>query len=77
MADGRLPLSESLIRKQFLAAMSTLRDNKLSLSDYDRKLFSDLDDGYNFAGSDLGVTVKQFNHIRQVAMELEQLDYRS
>ena len=77
MANGRLMMCEPLIHEQFILAMDTLRDHQTSLNDYDRGLFQDMHDGYEFAGVDFGVTVRQFNHLRQVAMELEQLEYRS
>lgn len=67
--NERISLKADLNHKWFKEAMDTLRENQLQLSEYDSKLFRDLDDGYDMFGRDLKVTRKQFNHIRQVAFD--------
>jgi hypothetical protein len=55
----------------FRDAMNTLNRNQRDLSTYDRELYRKLRDGWDFSKRALTVTVKQMNHIRQVAAELE------
>lgn len=69
--NNRINLKDRLQFKMFTDAMNVLRDNKLSLRDYDAKLFQDLEDGLDMFGNDLKPTVKQFNHIRMVAFDIE------
>lgn len=66
-----IPLSDGFQRKQFEQAMKTLRDNYKSLTDYDRRLLNDLESGYQLVGTEMTVTVKQLNHIKQVAFDFE------
>lgn len=66
-----IPLHDKFQRKQFESAMKVLRDNKNSLSDYDRRLFNDLDSAYEMLGQAMSLTVKQLNHIKQVAFDIE------
>lgn len=75
MNPQRLNLGDRLIRKWFLHAMDVMNHNKNSLSDYDRQLFEQLRDGYNLVGDSMTVTRKQYNHIKQVAAELESQVY--
>lgn len=66
-----IPLHDKFQREQFERAMKTLRENKDSLRDYDRRLFNDLDSAYEMLGLGMSLTVKQLNHIKQVAFEIE------
>lgn len=69
--NERISLKSSLNYQWFTQAMNTLRENRLHLSEYDSRLFQDLDDGLDMFGNNLSVTRKQFNHIRQVAFDFE------
>lgn len=69
--DMSIPLSDSFQRKQFESAMKVLRDNYKSLKDYDRKLFNDLEAGYEMVGHAMPITRKQMNHIKTVAFDFE------
>lgn len=76
MSNGRVALSDNLQFRWFAAAMNTLNRNKPDLSSYDLELYRKMRDGYNFSGRELTITVKQMNHLRQVAAEIEKGDYR-
>ena len=76
MDDRRISLKDRLQRKWFLAALDTLSANRNQLSDYDRELWRKLQDGWDMFKESMTVTRKQFNHIRQVAMELDKGDYK-
>lgn len=67
--NERISLKADLNYKWFTEAMNTLRENQLQLTEYDAKLFRDLEDGLDMFGRDLKPTRKQFNHIRQVAFD--------
>lgn len=67
--NERIQLSDRLQRKWFEEAMEILREHQLQLTEYDSKLFHDLDEGYSIGGRNFTVTRKQFNHIRQVAFD--------
>lgn len=69
--NGRISLKSPLQFKMFKEAMDVLSENKLNLTDYDRRLFQDLEDGLDMFGNDLSLTVKQFNHIRGVAFDFQ------
>lgn len=69
--NNRISMKDPRQFKMFTDAMNTLRENKLELSDYDAKLFQDLDDALDMFGNSIAVTRKQFNHIRQVAWDFE------
>jgi hypothetical protein len=71
VVNGRIKLSDNFQWTMFRDAMNMLNRNKRRLSDYDRELYQKLRDGYDFSGRELTITVKQLNHIKQVAMELE------
>jgi len=77
MADGRIELTSDLQFRMFATAMNTLNRNKRELSAYDLELYRKLRDGYDFSGRALTITVKQMNHIKQVASELEAGSYGS
>lgn len=71
MNNERISLKSSLNYRSFTRAMDTLRENQFQLSEYDSKLFRDLDDGLDMFGNDLRPTRKQFNHIKTVAFDFE------
>lgn len=68
---GRIDLTADLNYRAFTNAMNTLRENLLSLSDYDARLFRDLEDAHDMFGRALKPTIKQFNHIKIVAADFE------
>ena len=57
--------------KKFVNAMNSLRENKLYLTDYDRRLFENLESAHDLLGRRMHLTVKQLNHIEQVAFDFE------
>lgn len=65
--NGRIKLTDRLQRKWFEDAMQVLRDNYASLSDYDRRIYNDLNSAYDMVGQELTVTRKQMNHIKTSA----------
>jgi hypothetical protein len=67
----RIDLESRLNRKGFLEAMDILRANQNLLSDYESRVFRDLDDAWCMFGEKMRPTVKQFNYIRQIAFEIE------
>lgn len=69
--NDRIPLSDNLQFSWFDKAMKTLKKHEHQLSQYDRRLFQDLSDGWDFAGREMSITRKQMNHIKQVASEIE------
>lgn len=69
--SNRISLKDNLQFKMYFEAMKVLRDNLLSLTDYDRRLFQDLEDAHDMFGRSMTVTVKQMNHIKQVAWDFE------
>lgn len=71
MHNERISLADRLQHKWFLEAMEKLNQHRDNLSEYDSELFQKLSDGYNLVGTSMTITRKQFNHIRQLAMELE------
>lgn len=73
--NDRITLTDRLQRQWFIKAMNKLNQNKRQLSQYDRDLYRKLRDGYDLVGQSMSITRKQMNHIRQVAMELEQDKY--
>lgn len=75
MNDGRISLRDDLQHTWFTRALNTLGSRRLELNDYDYDLWRKLQDGYEFSGRDLTITVKQMNHIKQVAAELEARSY--
>lgn len=75
MNNGRIELTSNFQFKMFRDAMNTLNRNQRDLSTYDRELYRKLRDGWDFSKRDLTITVKQMNHIRQVASELERGTY--
>lgn len=77
MNDGRIELTSDLQFNMFRTAMNTLNRNQRDLSTYDRELYRKLRDGWDFSKRNLTITVKQMNHIRQVASELEAGTYGS
>ena len=75
MVEGRISLADGLQRKWFLEAMTVLTNNRHHLNRYDHDLWQKLSDGWSMVGDSMSLTRKQFNHIRQVAMELEGSGY--
>jgi transcriptional antiterminator len=73
--NSRITLTDRLQRNWFITAMNTLNRNKRRLSKYDGDLYRKLRDGYDLVGESMSITRKQMNHIKQVAMELEQDKY--
>ena len=69
--NNRISMKADLNYKWFKEAMDTLRKNKMNLTEFDARVFRDLDDAHTMFGRDITVTRKQFNHIRQVAFEFE------
>jgi len=69
---ARIKLNNRLNKQMFENAMATLRENHRSLTDFDRKLFNDLESGYLMAGDSMTISVKQMNHIKTTAWEFEQ-----
>ena len=76
MDDRRISLRDRLQRKWFIEALDKLSANRNQLSDYDRELWQKLSDGWDMFKESMTVTRKQFNHIRQVASELDKDGYR-
>jgi hypothetical protein len=76
MSDGRIALSDDLQYRWFVQAMNTLNRNKRDLSSYDLELYRKMRDGYDFSKRELTITVKQMNHLKQVAAEIEGGTYR-
>lgn len=66
-----ISLSDGFQKRKFERAMKTLRENYRSLTDYDRRLFNNLESAYELVGEAMHLTVKQLNHIEQVAFDLE------
>lgn len=64
-------LKHDLQYKKFVNAMNSLRENKLYLTDYDRRLFENLESAHDLLGRGMHLTVKQLNHIEQVAFDFE------
>jgi hypothetical protein len=77
MTDGRIKLSDNLQFRWFKDAMNILNRNKQRLSQYDLELYRKLRDGWDLVGRELTITVKQMNHIKQVAAEIEGNTYDS
>jgi transcriptional antiterminator len=73
--DSRITLTDRLQRRWFIEAMNKMNRNKSQLSKYDLDLYRKLRDGYDLVGQSMSITRKQMNHIRQVAMELDQGGY--
>ncbi len=71
MSDGRIQLSRGLNNKHFNERMELLKKNLRGLSDYDKKFYSDLFDGYEMSGSELTLSNKQWSHLGLLAFELE------
>lgn len=69
--NGRIKLTDRLQRKWFEDAMATLRVNYDRLSDFDRRLYNDLEQAYQMVGTAMTITRKQMNHIKQSAFEYE------
>lgn len=67
--NERISLKADLNYQWFTQAMNILRENQLQLTEFDARLFRDLDDGLDMFGRSLTLTRKQFNHIRQVAFD--------
>lgn len=65
--NGRIKLTDRLQRKWFEEAMQVLRDNYDHLSEYDRRIYNDLNSAYDMVGSELTITRKQMNHIKTSA----------
>lgn len=70
MTDKRIPLTDNFQFGMFKSAMDTLNQNKSQLSAYDLDIYRKLREGYDFAGRDLTITVKQMNHIKTVAADI-------
>lgn len=75
MQEQRITLTDRLQRKWFVDAMNVMNHNKRHLSQYDKDIYRKLRDGYDLVGKSMSITRKQMNHIRQVAMEIEQGKY--
>ena len=75
--DGRVSLESDLQFRWFVTAMNTLNRNKRLLSAYDLELYRKMRDGYDFSGRELTITVKQMNHLKQVAAEIDGGKYES
>jgi hypothetical protein len=71
MNDARIKLTSDLQFKWFDAAMKKAAAHRNQLNNYDRKFLIGLEDGFNMVGRELTITVKQMNHLRQMASELE------
>lgn len=71
IVSSRISLNDNLQYKWYLQAMSTLRRNKDSLDSFTKRLFSDLDAAHAMVGRDMQITVKQMNHIKSKAAEIE------
>ena len=71
MENRRIDLKHRLNRESFLRIMQTLAEHKLLLTEYDSRLFRKLQDAWDTVGSDMTLTVKQYNHIKLVAFDLE------
>lgn len=69
MENNRISLVHKLNRKMFEDAMAVLRENKLSLTQYDSELFQNLEASWEMAGPAMTLTVKQMNHIKMVAAD--------
>ena len=72
MNDGRISLTSDFQFKMYEKSMDVLRRHCDALSQYNKGLFEDLEDGYAMAGRSMTLTVKQMNHLKTLAMELEQ-----
>lgn len=73
--EGRITLTDRFQFQLFVKAMNVLNRNKRHLSKYDKDLYRKLRDGYDLVGQSMSITRKQMNHIRQVALELENGGY--
>ncbi|MGL5935904.1 MAG: hypothetical protein ACRCZI_09820 [Cetobacterium sp.] len=70
--NGRITLGDNLQFQWFAKAMNILNHNKSQLSQYDLELYRKMRDGWDFSGRELTITVKQMNHLMQVAQEMEE-----
>lgn len=75
MTEHRIPLSDDLQFRWFATAMNILNPQKLLLSEYDLAFYRKLRDGYNCSKREMTLTVKQMNHLRQVAAEIKEGTY--
>jgi hypothetical protein len=69
--NGRISLRDKLQFQWYSNAMATLRQNYDHLSDFDRRLFNDLDSAFDLVGRDMTITRKQMNHIKTSAASYE------
>ena len=70
MTTTRIKL-EGIQRKWFDKAMETIGKNLHNVSNFDNRLYRDLKDAHDMFGYDMEITVKQIEHIKMVAMEIE------
>lgn len=71
MNHSRIAMDNRLQRQTFERNMETLRVNERHLSEFERDFYIKLRDGYELAGQDFTVTLKQMNYLNQVAYEVE------
>lgn len=69
--NRRMSLRDRLNYKLFKQALSTVREHRFNLTEYDSQFFQKLEDAHDAFGNEMQVTVKQFNYLRQLAFELE------
>lgn len=70
-SDRRIDLSDNFQFKLFATAMNTVNRHQRDLNTYDYGFYRKLRDGWDLAGRELTVTVKQLNHLKGIADELE------
>jgi len=73
--DARVSLQDNLQHKWFTDALNILFAKRHQLNRYDHDLIVKLNDGYAMVGRELTVTVKQMNHIKGIAAEIESGKY--
>lgn len=69
--NGRISLKDNLQFRWFDQAMKTLSENYDHLSEFDRRLYNDLIEGFRLAGRDMTITRRQMNHIKTSAASYE------
>lgn len=70
MNNGRVDLHAERNAKMFLDALRECQSNMESLKYREKSFIQDMADSYDMFGQDYMPTVKQFNWLRQIAVDL-------
>lgn len=73
--ERRISLQSDLQFETFSKSISILGARRNELTPYDLGFYVKIQDGFDLAGRELSLTVKQWNHLRLLAIELETGSY--